>query len=79
MTAVFQELQERLSAAAPATERVERLRDEYFTYRPAICLERALAYTRSYRETEGLAIPLRRALAFAESARRSRSRSWTTS
>ncbi len=49
--------------AQPCTERVARLRDAYFTYRPAICLERALSYTRSYRDTEQLATPVRRALA----------------
>ena len=49
--------------ARPSTERVARLREAYFTYRPAICLERALAYTRSYRDTEQLATPVRRALA----------------
>jgi len=64
MTAVFEELRSQLPGNAPATERIHRLRDAYFTYRPALCLERALAYTRSYRETEGLATPLRRAYAF---------------
>jgi formate C-acetyltransferase len=64
VTPVFEELQPRLAEAVPVTERVQRLRDDYFSYRPAICLERALAYTRSYRETEGLAVPLRRAYAF---------------
>lgn len=52
------------STPQPVTNRVHRLREAYFTYRPAVCLERALAYTRSYRETEGLAVPLRRAYAF---------------
>ena len=47
----------------PCTDRVARLRERYFTFRPAICVERALAYTRSYRETEGLATGLRRATA----------------
>lgn len=47
----------------PSTSRVARLRENYFTYRPAICLERALAYTRSYQETEGLPSVVRRALA----------------
>jgi choline trimethylamine-lyase len=47
----------------PATDRVARLREQYFTFRPAVCIERALAYTRSYRETEGLVPSLRRAQA----------------
>jgi len=47
----------------PCSERVARLRERYFTFRPAICVERALAYTRSYRETEGLATGVRRAAA----------------
>ncbi len=47
----------------PCTDRVARLREHYFTFRPAICVERALAYTRSYRETEGLSTGLRRATA----------------
>ena len=47
----------------PCTERVERLREDYFTFRPAICLERALSYTRSFRDTEGQDTGLRRALA----------------
>ena len=64
MTPVFEELKTQITEAEPATERVGRLRNEYFTYRPVVCLERALSYTRSYRETEGLAAPLRRAYAF---------------
>jgi pyruvate formate-lyase/glycerol dehydratase family glycyl radical enzyme len=47
----------------PSTERVARLRDQYFTFRPAICLERARSYTRSFQETEGRATGVRRALA----------------
>ena len=47
----------------PCSARVARLREHYFTFRPAICVERALAYTRSYRETEGLATGVRRAAA----------------
>lgn len=47
----------------PSTDRVARLRDHYFTYRPALCIERAVSYTRSYRETEGLTPTLRRARA----------------
>ena len=52
-----------LEEPGPVTPRVARLRDAYFSYRPAVCFERALAYTRSYRETEGLAVSVRRALA----------------
>lgn len=53
----------RFTEPQPSTSRVAKLREEYFTYRPAICLERALAYTRSYQETEGTATVVRRALA----------------
>lgn len=51
------------SEPQPSTARVERLREGFFAYRPAICLERALAYTRSFQETEGLVPAVRRALA----------------
>ena len=49
----------------PCTDRVRRLREQYFTIRPAVCTERAAIYTQSYRETEGLHPSLRRAKAFA--------------
>jgi pyruvate formate-lyase/glycerol dehydratase family glycyl radical enzyme len=64
MPPVFAQLQSQFVEPRPVTDRVQRLRDEYFTYRPVICLERALSYTRSYRETGGLAVALRRAYAF---------------
>ncbi len=47
----------------PSTKRVAKLREQYFTFKPAICLERAVAYTRSFQETEGRATGVRRALA----------------
>lgn len=50
---------------APCTDRVRRLREQYFTFRPAVCTERAAIYTQSYRETEGLHPAPRRARAFA--------------
>lgn len=53
----------RVDCPGPVTSRIERLRDAYFTYRPAICLERALIYTRSYQDTEGLHPSPRRAQA----------------
>ena len=34
------------------TERVNRLRDQYSTFVPAICIERAIFFTNSYMETE---------------------------
>jgi pyruvate formate-lyase/glycerol dehydratase family glycyl radical enzyme len=47
------------------TDRVRRLREQYFTVQPAVCTERAAIYTQSYRETEGLHPSPRRAKAFA--------------
>ncbi len=43
------------------TERIERLRQQYFTHRPSICVERALAYTEVFKETEGEPMVIRRA------------------
>ena len=44
--------------------RTQRLKDAYLDSKPAICMERALAFTRSYKETEGQATPVRLAKAF---------------
>jgi choline trimethylamine-lyase len=52
-----------VSSPQPATARIAKLREAYFEYRPTVCLERALSYTRSYRGTEGLATSVRRAQA----------------
>jgi choline trimethylamine-lyase len=48
---------------APCTPRVKRLRDAWFAGRPSLDIERAVAYTKSYQETEGLDPALRRATA----------------
>jgi formate C-acetyltransferase len=44
-----------------ASPRIARLRRQYFTHKPSVCLERALAYTEVFSETEGEPIVLRRA------------------
>jgi hypothetical protein len=41
-----------------AETRTRRLKNAYLDSKPAICMERALAFTRSYKETEGQATPL---------------------
>jgi choline trimethylamine-lyase len=56
---------DRITDYGPCTDRIQRLRERYFTFRPAVCTERAVIYTRSYRETEGLHPSPRRAQAFA--------------
>jgi len=45
------------------TERISRLRDQYFSYVPALCIERAVAYTDSYKETAAEEPVIRRAKA----------------
>ena len=53
------------SAGVYETEmRTQRLKNAYLDSKPTICMERALAFTRSYKETEGEATPLRLAKAF---------------
>ena len=49
-----------------APERIAKLRAIIKTNIPNLCLERALIYTRSYKETEGLPADIRRATAFAK-------------
>jgi formate C-acetyltransferase len=44
--------------------RVNRLIERFFDIEPRICLERAISYTESFRETEGEPIIIRRAKAF---------------
>lgn len=44
----------------PATERIKRIRQEIVASDPAVCSERALIVTKSYQETEGQPIPVRR-------------------
>lgn len=48
----------------PITARVERLRKAVLEAKPILCSERALAVTKSYRETEGMHYIERRARAF---------------
>jgi len=48
----------------PMTERVIKLREEVVHAKPILCSERALLVTESYKETESLPAPIRRALAF---------------
>jgi len=45
------------------TERINRLRDQYHRFKPSICVERALSYTRAYKETENETTVIRRAKA----------------
>ena len=51
-------------AAHDEETRTRRLKNAYLDSKPAICMERALAFTRSYKETEGQATPVRLAKAF---------------
>ena len=41
--------------------RIARLRKQYFTHKPSVCIERALAYTEVFQETEGEPVVIRRA------------------
>lgn len=45
-------------------DRTRALKKDYLNSRPTICMERALAYTRSFKETEGQAMTVRSAKAF---------------
>jgi len=51
------------------TERMERQKRLYIDTKPGICVERAKAFTRSHKKTEGKALIIRRALAFEEVCR----------
>lgn len=48
----------------PSSTRTQRLKNAYLNTTPTICMERALAFTRSFKETEGESRPLRLAKAF---------------
>ena len=48
------------------TLRVKKLREKCINTNPEICTERARLITESYKETESLPMPLRRAKAFAK-------------
>ena len=48
----------------PSTPRAQRLRDAYFQTKPSICSERAVLYTESHKQTEGMHPTIRQALAF---------------
>ena len=47
-----------------ATERINRLRDQYWRFTPTLDPERAIAYTEVYKQTEAEDTILRRAKAF---------------
>ena len=49
-----------------ATQRIERLRQNYVNSKPSICYERARIYTESHKRTEGKAVQIRRAQAFQD-------------
>lgn len=51
------------------TERIEKARQSYINSKPAISYERARIWTESHKETEGEAIPIRRAKAFRDTCR----------
>ena len=46
--------------------RTARLKNAYLDATPTICMQRALAFTRSFKETEGQATPIRLAKAFRQ-------------
>lgn len=48
------------------SERMKRQKDLYLNTMPGICVERAKAFTKSHRETEGKPLVIRRALAFKQ-------------
>lgn len=50
--------------ATVASMRIARLKEQYFKNRPSLCLHRAVAFTQSYKETEGEPTIIRRAKAF---------------
>ena len=54
-----------MSAELPVSERIRQLRTELLSTGSAVCFERAKIITRSYRETEGEHIAVRRARALA--------------
>lgn len=49
-----------------ARSRIERLKTQFNRAAPTICVERALAFTRSHKRTEGLPLIVRRAKAFRD-------------
>jgi hypothetical protein len=46
-----------------APSRTQRMKKAHLDSKPTICMERALAFTRSFKETEGESTPLRLAKA----------------
>lgn len=48
------------------TDRIEKIRQNYISSKPAISYERARIWTESHQKTEGQAIPIRRATAFKD-------------
>ena len=51
---------------ATTADRIVRLKRQFNAAAPSICIERALAFTRSHQKTEGLPVIVRRAKAFRE-------------
>ncbi len=51
-------------ACRPSTPRTRKLKETYMGHKPALCAERSVLVTESYRETEALPPVLRQALAF---------------
>jgi choline trimethylamine-lyase len=47
-----------------SSQRIQRLREQYFRHRPAVCIEKALALTEVFKETEGEPTIIRRGKAF---------------
>src|SRR5690606_27127141 len=48
------------------SERIEKIRQNYISSKPAISYERARIWTESHKKTEGQSIPIRRATAFKD-------------
>ncbi len=48
------------------TERIQRAKNEYVNNKPAISYDRARIWTESYKKTDGLTAPIRRATAFKD-------------
>lgn len=46
------------------TKRIQKAKDAYIASKPAISYERARLFTESHKQTEGEAVPIRRARAF---------------
>ena len=60
----IQRLPDEVARTKKENTRIQRLRKQYLGYKPALCPERAVAYTRAYRENENDPIIIRRAKGF---------------